>query len=71
VKDSFFVPPLPANLMNLCNRITAAVALVNCDMLTRVWDEMDYCIDDTSAKVDTLSISELYNRNLGEFISIL
>jgi hypothetical protein len=25
--------------------ITAAVALVDCDMLTRVWDEMDYLID--------------------------
>jgi hypothetical protein len=34
-----------ANLRNLRNRITAAVALVNRDMLTRVWDEMDYRID--------------------------
>jgi hypothetical protein len=25
--------------------ITDAVALVDRDMLTRVWDEMDYCID--------------------------
>jgi hypothetical protein len=31
-----------ANLMDLRNHITAAVALVNHDMLTRVWDEMDY-----------------------------
>jgi hypothetical protein len=27
------------------SRITAAVALVDRDMLTRVWDEMDYRID--------------------------
>jgi len=27
------------------NRITAAVAPVNRDMLTRVWNEMDYRID--------------------------
>jgi hypothetical protein len=33
-----------ANLRDLRNRITAAVALVNRDMLTRVWDEMDYRI---------------------------
>jgi hypothetical protein len=45
VKDVIFVPSLPANLRDLRNRITAAVALVNRDMLTRVWDEMDYCID--------------------------
>jgi hypothetical protein len=45
VKDIVFVPPLPANLQDLRNRITAAVALVDRDMLTRVWNEMDYRID--------------------------
>jgi hypothetical protein len=45
VKDTAFVPPLPADLRDLRNRITAAVALVNRNMLTRVWDEMDYRID--------------------------
>ena len=45
VKDTVFVPPLPANLQDLRNRITAAVALVYRDMLTRVWNEMDYRID--------------------------
>jgi hypothetical protein len=45
VKDTVFLPPLPANLRDLRNRIIAAVALVNRDMLTRVWDEMDYGID--------------------------
>ena len=41
VKDTVFVPPL----QDLRNRITAAVALVDRDMLTRVWNEMDYRID--------------------------
>jgi hypothetical protein len=45
VKDTVFVPLLSANLRDLRNRITAAVALVNRDMLTRVWDEMNYRID--------------------------
>jgi len=45
VKDTVFVPPLSANLQDLRNRITAAVALVDRDMLTRVWNEMDYRID--------------------------
>ena len=40
-----FVPPLPANLQDFRNRITAAVALADRDMLTRVWNEMDYHID--------------------------
>jgi len=45
VKDTVFVPPLPANLKVLRSHITAAVALVVRDMLTRVWNEMDYRIN--------------------------
>jgi hypothetical protein len=45
VKDTVFVPPLPADLQDLCNRVTAAMALVDRDMLTHVWNEMDYRID--------------------------
>jgi hypothetical protein len=33
---------LPANLQYLRNLITAAAAQVDRDMLTRVWNEMDY-----------------------------
>jgi hypothetical protein len=42
VKDTVFVPPLPAKLQDQRNRITAAVARVDRDTLTRVWNEMDY-----------------------------
>jgi hypothetical protein len=45
VKDTVFVPPLPANLQNLRNRITAVVARVDRDTLTRVWYDLDYRID--------------------------
>jgi hypothetical protein len=45
MKDTAFVPPLSANLQDLRNRITAAVALVDHDMLTGTWNEMDYRID--------------------------
>jgi hypothetical protein len=38
------VPPLPANLQDLRDRITAAVARVDRDMLTHVWNVMDYRI---------------------------
>jgi len=37
--------PLPANLQDLRNRITAALSLVDRDMLTGMWNEMDYRID--------------------------
>ena len=45
VKDTLFVPPVPANLQDLGERITAAVALIDRDMLTRVWNELDYRLD--------------------------
>jgi hypothetical protein len=45
VKEMVFVSPLSANLQDLRYRITAAVALVDRDMLTRVWDEMKYRVD--------------------------
>jgi hypothetical protein len=45
VKDTVFVPPLTANLQDFRNRITVAMALVDRDMLTRVWNETEYGID--------------------------
>ena len=54
------MPPLPANLQDLRNRITAVVALVDPDKLTRVWNEMDYRIDVcVLPNVDTLSVFEI------------
>jgi hypothetical protein len=67
VKDTVFVPPLPSNLRKFRNRITAAVALVNRDMLTRVWD-IAYTFA-VSSNVDILSICEIYKK-IGEFIPI-
>jgi hypothetical protein len=45
VKDVVYVPPLPNDLQKLRQRIIAAVATINRDMLERVWTEMDYRID--------------------------
>ena len=42
VKDQVFVPPLPANDVELRTRITAAVAKVTPEMLRSVWQETDY-----------------------------
>ena len=45
VKDTVFVSPVHANHQELRDRITAAVALIDRDMLTRVWNELDYRLD--------------------------
>ena len=42
VKDQVFVPPFPANVVELRTRITAAVAKVTPEMLRSVWQETDY-----------------------------
>jgi hypothetical protein len=47
--------------------ITAAVALVDRDMLTRMWDQMDY-------RIDVCRITEgghIENKKLGEIICII
>ena len=42
VKERVYAPPLPADLDELTNRITAAVKSVTEDTLRRVWDEFSY-----------------------------
>jgi len=42
VKDRVYVPPLPATVDELQERITAAVNSVTPDMLQSVWSELDY-----------------------------
>jgi len=45
VKDRVYVPPLPAAVDELQERITTAVTSVTPYMLQRVWSELDYRID--------------------------
>ena len=42
VKDKVFVPPQPVSIPDLKNRITAAVETITSDLLSRVWQELDY-----------------------------
>ena len=71
VKDTVFVPPVPANFQELCDLTAAAVSLTDCDMLTRVWKELDYQMSAISAKVDTLSICDIYEKKIVEFVVLL
>jgi hypothetical protein len=45
VKYTVFVPPLPIDIDDLKRRITEVVAAVTCDILRRVWEELDYRFD--------------------------
>jgi len=45
VKDKVFVPPQPVSTPDLKNRITAAVETITPDLLSRVWQELDYRLD--------------------------
>jgi hypothetical protein len=45
VKERVYVPPLPADLDELTNRITAAVKSATEDALRRVWNEFSSRVD--------------------------
>ena len=45
VKELVFIPPLPANIEEMKQRISAALEIVIKDMLQRVWHELEYQLD--------------------------
>jgi hypothetical protein len=45
IKDHVYVPPLPCDIQELKQRIQEAATMVTEDMLGRVWQEFDYCVD--------------------------
>jgi hypothetical protein len=45
VKDKVFVPPQPMSILDLKNRITAAVGTITPDLLIRVLQELDCCLN--------------------------
>ena len=53
MKDAVYVPPLPTNLNDLRNRITAAVNSVTHGIRHQVWDEFNYRLDHGCANYAT------------------
>ena len=51
VKELVFVPPLPANIEKMKQRITAALETVTKDMLQRVWHELEYHAESQAALI--------------------
>ena len=41
----FYVPPLPASILELKVRIRTAIETITADMLQTVWNEIDYRAD--------------------------
>ncbi|GFU41006.1 uncharacterized protein TNCV_4645791 [Trichonephila clavipes] len=50
IKNSVYVPALPADLSDLRPRIEAAVASITADTLNKVWEELTYILDIYRAK---------------------
>ena len=59
VKERVSVPPLPADLDELTNRITAAVNSVTEVTLRCVWDELSYGVDVVLQQVE--GTQSIYN----------
>ncbi|KAJ8877410.1 hypothetical protein PR048_021864 [Dryococelus australis] len=64
IKDQMFRPPLPANTDDLKTRITDAIQTVTPDMLTRVWNEFEYCIDRMAEHLRTFKRRERQRPSL-------
>lgn len=45
IKDRVFVPPLPNDLPELRQRIEQAIASITPDVLTKVWEELDFRLE--------------------------
>ena len=45
VKDTCYTPPLPANIDDMKDQITAPIITVNRDNVRRVWDKLSYRLD--------------------------
>ncbi|PSN44682.1 hypothetical protein C0J52_15632 [Blattella germanica] len=45
IKDRVYMPPLPADLLELGNRTEAAVATITENTLLNVWEELGYRLD--------------------------
>jgi hypothetical protein len=58
------------NREDLRNRITATVARVDRDMLTRVWNEMDYRIDVCRITKGGCICEICRKKIIGEFLSL-
>ena len=53
-----FVPPQPVSIPDLKNKITAAVETITPDLLSKVWQELDYRL-------------EVYRVTKGAYIELL
>jgi hypothetical protein len=42
VKDNVYIPPMPVDFQELCDRIVNAIAQVHVTFLGKLWDELEY-----------------------------
>jgi hypothetical protein len=45
MKDNVYIPPMPVDLQEHCDRNVNAIALVHVTFLGKLWDEVEYRVD--------------------------
>jgi hypothetical protein len=45
MKDNVYIPPMPVDLQELCDRTVNTIALVDVTFLDKLWDKLEYCLD--------------------------
>jgi hypothetical protein len=43
--DNVYIPPMPVDLQELCDRIVNAIALVHVTFLGKLWVKLEYRLD--------------------------
>ncbi|GFW13988.1 uncharacterized protein TNCV_4701231 [Trichonephila clavipes] len=65
IKDCVYVPPLPADHPDIRHKIEAAVARITSDTPNKVWDELDYRLDECCV-TNGAHINHFYTRDFGD-----
>jgi hypothetical protein len=45
VKDNVYIPPMPVDLQEICDRIVNTIALVDANFLDKLWDKLENHLD--------------------------
>jgi hypothetical protein len=45
MKDNVYIPPMPVDRRELCDKIVSTIALTDVTFLKKLWDKLEYCLD--------------------------
>jgi len=44
MKDNVYIPPMPVDRRELCDKIVSTIALTDVTFLKKLWDKLEYCL---------------------------